>query len=357
MKKTISLILCIVLTASLFVTTAFAEDQFLNFQKTLTYTDGKFTDVSSSDWFSMNVKAAYEYGLMNGETSSSFGPNDNVTIAQLITLAARLRSIYMGGSTYFDTSTPWYQTYVSYAIANGIIDYNQYSDYTAVATRSQFAQIFAAALPSVAMTAINTISIGDIPDVPLTGSYQSIYTLYKAGIVTGNSTAGEFKPTTNITRGEVAAVATRMANEALRIKFTIIKAGNANVKTMLQSTVDVARDEIALALESYNGAYSSALSSYYSSAATSMDEATTYLQMAAQYCKTAAEVSKANSKYSATYANINSAYLKSLEAIKAVSALTSASCSLSADWDSARALMNDCDAALLKAYVAINDIG
>jgi len=68
MKKTISLILCITLTVSLLATAAFAQGGLSYFQKTLTYTQGKFSDVASSDWFSMNVKAAYEYGLINGKT-------------------------------------------------------------------------------------------------------------------------------------------------------------------------------------------------------------------------------------------------------------------------------------------------
>ena len=130
MKKTISLILSIVMTASLFVTTAFADGGLSNFQKTLTYTAGKFTDVSSSDWYSLNVEAAYEYGLMNGRTTSSFGAAENVTIAEVIVLAARLNSIYITGSADFKTGTPWYQSYLNYCIANQITSSGKYSDYS-----------------------------------------------------------------------------------------------------------------------------------------------------------------------------------------------------------------------------------
>ena len=67
---------------------------------------GKFTDVSKTHWFSMNVEAAYEYGLMNGRTRSTFGASVNVKLSEVIALAARLRSIYMTGSTNFAASTP-----------------------------------------------------------------------------------------------------------------------------------------------------------------------------------------------------------------------------------------------------------
>lgn len=357
MKKSMSLILSIVLTASLFATTAFAYDQFLNFQKTITYTQGTFSDVSSSDWYSLNVETAYEYGLMNGRTSGAFGAADNVTLAEVIALAARLRSIYMTGSADFNTGTPWYQSYLDYCVSNQIISAGDYSNYNAYATRTQFAKIFAASLPSAALTQINTINVGEIPDVPLTGAYQSIYTLYRAGIITGKSTAGEFCPSEYILRSETAAIVTRLANEALRVKFSIVKAGSANISTQLLTTVNAADDELDNALKYYNEAYRAATSSYYSSAATALDKASTYTQMTALYLKTAAEVCKSNSRYSAAYDGLYSSYQKCLQAMGGISKITAASGALTADWDTPRTLLNDCSEALITAYVIIKDKG
>lgn len=248
MKKTISLILSIILTASLFVTTAFADGGLSNFRKTLTYTTGKFNDVSSSDWYSLNVEAAYEYGLMNGRTTTSFGATNNITIAEVIVLAARLNSIYLTGSANFTEGTPWYKTYLDYCTSNQITIAGRYSDYNANATRQQFAEILGAALPSAALSQINTINSGDIPDVPSTTTSDSIYKLYRAGIVTGKTTAGEFCPNDYILRSETAAIVTRMANADLRVKFSIVKGGSSSVSTQLLTTINTASDELDSAL-------------------------------------------------------------------------------------------------------------
>ena len=353
MKKTISLFLCIIMIISSLAITAFAQAGLSNFQKTLTYTQGKFTDVSADDWFSLNVEAAYEYGLMNGRTSGSFGASDNVKISEVLVLAARLRSIYMTGSTNFAPSTPWYQTYVDFAVSNEIISSGQYKDYNAYATRYQCAEILAASLPSAAFEEINTINIGDIPDVQQTGSYQSIYTLYRAGILTGNDTAGTFGPTAYVLRSEVAALATRMANEDLRVKFTIEKSGNNDAQAQLMATLGTARDEVLLALDYFNSAYSSATSSNFVSAGASITKATTHAQMAAQYAKSAADACKANSSYSSMYDDVNSSYKKCLEFISSMAAITAAEYSPSADWASARTLLNDSASALLTAYASV----
>ena len=60
--------------------------------------EGQFADVKDGDWFAPSVVSAYEYGLLNGRSESSFAPSGNVTIAELLTIAARLRAIYTTGS-------------------------------------------------------------------------------------------------------------------------------------------------------------------------------------------------------------------------------------------------------------------
>lgn len=60
--------------------------------------EGQFADVKDGDWFAPSVVSAYEYGVLNGRGESSFAPSGNVTIAELLTIAARLRAIYTTGS-------------------------------------------------------------------------------------------------------------------------------------------------------------------------------------------------------------------------------------------------------------------
>lgn len=48
-----------------------------------------FNDVRSSDWFFDYVNTAYEYGIINGYDSTTFGPNDLLTREQAISMIAR----------------------------------------------------------------------------------------------------------------------------------------------------------------------------------------------------------------------------------------------------------------------------
>lgn len=51
-------------------------------------TELPFTDVSASDWYYGDVKAAFETGLVNGMTDTTFEPESNMTYAQAVKLAA-----------------------------------------------------------------------------------------------------------------------------------------------------------------------------------------------------------------------------------------------------------------------------
>ena len=91
-----------------------------------------------------------------------------------------------------------------------------------MATRAQFATIFAAALPEAALPQINGIGEKEIPDVEMSDRYgEAVLKLYRAGILTGNDEAGTFAPTTNIKRSEVAAIVNRMMNEEIRKTFAL----------------------------------------------------------------------------------------------------------------------------------------
>ncbi len=65
------------------------------FERVNTYSNN-FTDVTDTNWFAENVKTAYELGFMNGKSEGKFDPNGNVTVAEAITMAARVHAIYNG---------------------------------------------------------------------------------------------------------------------------------------------------------------------------------------------------------------------------------------------------------------------
>lgn len=224
-KRFLSLALSLMLVAGAApLPTAFAGAD--NFQKVNTYSQGQFTDVSASAWYAVNVQKAFEYGLVNGKSATKFDPESNLTLGEAVKLAASLHRIYNEGSANFETSSPWYQSYVDYAVQNGIMQAG-YSNYDAAASRAQFATLLAAALPDEALPQINDVEDGAIPDVTMTSQYAAaVYKLYRAGVLTGSDAMGRFMPGSSIIRSEVAAIVTRMADKTLRKSVTLINAAN-----------------------------------------------------------------------------------------------------------------------------------
>ncbi len=191
---------------------------YTNFQRERDFRTAVFSDVKVSDWFYDDVKTVYEYGLMVGDSATTFWPNGNVTVAEAITLAARLHSIFYTGRNDFKPSNPWYQTYVDYAKTNNMICAED-QDYNRSATRAECAVILSAAFPDEALAEINQIPDDSIPDVRSDTVYwEAVYRLYRAGVLEGNDEKGTFAPDSNIMRCEVAGIVARFANPNRRIQ-------------------------------------------------------------------------------------------------------------------------------------------
>lgn len=179
------------------------------------YKNGIFSDVAPNDWYTPNVAMAYMLGLMVGNPDGTFNVNGSLSVAETISIAARIHSMY-NDLTIPNVDGEWYQSAVDYALAAGIID-TPYENYNVPITRAEFAQILSRTLPADQLAAINAIADGDIPDVE---SDEDIYMLYCAGVLRGD-TDGTFHPDATIRRCEVAAIVTRMVVPALRVEFTL----------------------------------------------------------------------------------------------------------------------------------------
>ncbi len=192
----------------------------VHFEPQTLYFDGQFRDVPAEQWYTPYVETAFSLSLMKGKRDDVFDPYGNVTLAEAITMAARIHSIYTTGRETFVQTGVWYQVYLDYAYENGIIPYAFYNaDVKRQATRAQFAQIFAKALPEEGLAAINDIADNAIPDVDMDMPY--VYALYRAGILTGSDSLGTFHPKTYITRAEAAAIVSRMAESNYRKSFSL----------------------------------------------------------------------------------------------------------------------------------------
>jgi hypothetical protein len=215
-KRIIGALLILILLIGVLPGTVIAAGGLSNFVKVDTYKSGRFPDVQTSKWYAPYVQAAYEYGMIGGKPTGLFDPDADMTLGEAVRLAACLHSIYYTGSASFLNGEPWYRPYADYALHNGIIA-SDYTDYTALVTRSEFAVLLSKALPQEALSVRNDVEDNAIPDVPLGYSYSpAVYELYRAGVLTGCDKAGTFRPNDYIKRAEVASVVVRMANASFR---------------------------------------------------------------------------------------------------------------------------------------------
>ena len=184
-----------------------------------------FADVPSDSWYYSSVKAAWENNLIDGVTANEFKPNATLTVAQTIKLAAALHQLDRTGEVSLKNSgANWYDSYVNYAVVNGIIE-KDYANYTkaqmnAPVTRGEFVHIFHGA--EDAYKAINTVADNAIPDVKTTDKFAAeIYEFYRAGILTGSDAKGTFHSASTIKRSEAAAILLRMFEAAARVSIDL----------------------------------------------------------------------------------------------------------------------------------------
>ena len=168
-------------------------------------------------------------GLVSGTSTSTYTPNGSITIAETLAFACRLHSIYFNDGYIFNSSSPWYQCYVDYANENGILCPE--INYTKIATRTEFAYILSSSIPQSSFTKINNVT--NIPDVSSDNyAIERILMLYNAGILAGSDKYGSFKPETSITRSEVSAIVTRIADPTLRMNLKLEPTPNVTVKAV-----------------------------------------------------------------------------------------------------------------------------
>lgn len=86
--------------------------------------DTGFNDVDKSSWYVSAVKWGVDEGIINGTSSDTFSPNDNVTVAQIITMLWRYAGKPRGGKKNSFTNVPignFYYMATNWAYNKGII--------------------------------------------------------------------------------------------------------------------------------------------------------------------------------------------------------------------------------------------
>jgi len=138
-----------------------------------------FVDLQPGVWYYDEVRRARETGLIDGTSDTTYEPEATLTVAQAIKLAAALHQLYYEGQVLLTNGSPnWYDTYVDYAVSNGIIE-EKYDAYTpsqmnAAISRNEFVHIFFGALPVSAYYPCNHVADNAIPDVKLGNAFAVI---------------------------------------------------------------------------------------------------------------------------------------------------------------------------------------
>lgn len=180
-----------------------------------------FTDLSKNVWYYSDVITAYQKGLFMGLSDTRFGGEESITPAQAVTLSARIRNRYLTNTDLptAEENEAWYLPAVKMVLEHQWFTLPDFDVPDRPATRAEFAQILAGALPIAALPeqcSIDETSIFDLPASPT--AKEAILLLYRAGILTGDPD-GRFRPDDAITRAEAAAVVTRLTDISRRIGF------------------------------------------------------------------------------------------------------------------------------------------
>ena len=143
-----------------------------------------FTDVPTGAWYYSSVLGAHKMGLINGKTETLYMPENNMTYAEAVKLAACMHQLYNDGEVTLTNGSPyWYSSYFEYCRDNGIIP--------------EKSNAFEPGCDDLLKIADTTIT--------------------RAGIVNGRDIRGTFIPDSNIQRSEVAAILIRMMDPTARV--------------------------------------------------------------------------------------------------------------------------------------------
>lgn len=190
------------------------------------HTSGRasFADVSGQDWYDRWVNLAYSTGMMEGVGRQQFVPDDELSVAETLRLAACLESRAIQDDFHLQgvSGSLWYSSSVTYCEAVGIISYGEYEkdDFERPVTRAEMARIFSRTTAVRGMEIINDLDRvrSSVPDVKEDDfAAEAIYGLYAKGVFTGRDSAYSYCPEESLTRAEAATMIARIARPEHRI--------------------------------------------------------------------------------------------------------------------------------------------
>lgn len=119
-----------------------------NIQGVATATTAKskvFSDVKASAWYKQYVDDISSKGIIEGIGNGKFGPNDKLTVDQLLTMMVKANKLTAPKQS---TDTYWGSPFVRKAKEMGWVKDSEFKDYKVAITRGEIARIIARAMPN-----------------------------------------------------------------------------------------------------------------------------------------------------------------------------------------------------------------
>lgn len=168
-----------------------------------------FTDVQKSHWAFEYIMDLYNAGIVNGSTSTTFMPDNNVTRAEFTKMAVSMFGIETGSADLVITSqftdvksTDWFAPFVASAVEEGMVTGVSETEFAPdkTVTREEMATIIGRKLKLVSETAPNFTDSSSIEEYAV--SY--VAALSEHNLLTGSN--GLFRPKDTATRAEAATL-------------------------------------------------------------------------------------------------------------------------------------------------------
>ena len=174
-----------------------------------------FGDVAQSSWYREYVDVVSEKGIIMGVADGKFDPDGLFTVGQCLAVASRIHASE-NGKKIADVGGAWYMPYVDYCLGEGIIKDGEFDSFTRNVTREEAASVFYSSCDKQNLTPINdTKGISDLS--PDDDEYESVISLYRAGVLSGSDEAGSFLPKSHIKRSEISAIVARLTDKSFRV--------------------------------------------------------------------------------------------------------------------------------------------
>ena len=155
---------------------------------------------------------------MNGTGGGKFSPAKTLSLAEVVTLTARLYAEDRGEAVPSSAAgEPWYQGAYDYCVEKGLFTAGEVpaAALTGAATRFEMVDMLDRAVPDSEKAPIH--SDVAVPDLAESAPYgEVVYRWYRAGITEGDQN-GNFNGGSVITRGETATIFCRLAGLTERV--------------------------------------------------------------------------------------------------------------------------------------------